>query len=70
MPTELAPDVRARVRSQEPVPRRPPAAPPPARRTRPIQRFGSTRVEAAHLWVIGTALLLVAVVLLLVIALG
>jgi hypothetical protein len=70
-PTELAPDVRARVRSREPVPSAPagPARPPTGGAGR-AQRFGRTRLPARHHWVLETVLVLVALVVALVLLLG
>ena len=69
-PTELAPDVRARVRSREPVPSAPaePARSPAGGALRG-QRFGSTRLPARHHWVLETAVVLAALVLALVLLL-
>ena len=67
-PTELAPDVRARVRSERSPEPQVPAAParPPAGRRRQVQRFGSTPLAARHHWVLESLLVLAGLVVLLV----
>lgn len=70
-PTELAPDVRARVRSERTRPRSParPARPPAGRPGR-VERFGTTRLPARHHWVVEAALVAAGLVLLLVLVLA
>jgi hypothetical protein len=69
--TELAPDVRARVRSERSPEAQIPAAParPPAGRRRQVQRFGSTRVGSPHQWLLPPLALVLAVAALVVAAL-